>query len=339
MASFDYDLFVIGGGSGGVRAARVSAGLGAKVGLAEESRMGGTCVIRGCVPKKLMVFASSFRETLGEARGYGWDVPEGRLPLGQASARSCAASSTGWKTLTGACWAIRASRSMISGPGSSTRTRSSWRTAPGSARAHILLANGGHPERPDMPNARLGLVSDDIFELEALPKIDADRRRRLHRLRVRLHPGRDGRRGDAVLPRRADPARLRRRGARADRRGDEGARHRPAYRHQHRRARGCRRRHHEAPRRRQRRRRGGRHRRSRHRDQPASGTGRPGLDQGDERHREDLRTPSSSRPGRRPNTDGLGLEEVGREAGPPRRGRGRRVFPDRRARRSTPSAT
>ena len=70
--SFDYDLFVIGGGSGGVRAARVAAGeTGAKVGLAEMDRYGGTCVIRGCVPKKLMVFASSWRDMPAQARGYG----------------------------------------------------------------------------------------------------------------------------------------------------------------------------------------------------------------------------------------------------------------------------
>jgi hypothetical protein len=76
--AFDYDLFVIGGGSGGVRAARVAAAAGgAKVALAEESRMGGTCVIRGCVPKKLMVFASSYREGFADARAYGWDVADG----------------------------------------------------------------------------------------------------------------------------------------------------------------------------------------------------------------------------------------------------------------------
>ena len=77
---FDYDLFVIGGGSGGVRAARIAAAEGgAKVGLAEESRMGGTCVIRGCVPKKLMVFASGFPEAVEDARAYGWDAQIGAL--------------------------------------------------------------------------------------------------------------------------------------------------------------------------------------------------------------------------------------------------------------------
>ena len=77
--SFDYDLFVIGGGSGGVRAARTAAATGARVGLAEESRMGGTCVIRGCVPKKLMVFASAYREVFEDARGYGWAVEAGGI--------------------------------------------------------------------------------------------------------------------------------------------------------------------------------------------------------------------------------------------------------------------
>src|SRR5688572_18171136 len=76
MAKYDYDLFVIGGGSGGVRAARVTAALGKRVAIAEESRFGGTCVIRGCVPKKLYVYASQFPEHFADAAGYGWTVPE-----------------------------------------------------------------------------------------------------------------------------------------------------------------------------------------------------------------------------------------------------------------------
>jgi glutathione reductase (NADPH) len=75
-ATFDYDLFVIGGGSGGVRAARIAAGYGAKVAVAEEYRVGGTCVIRGCVPKKLMVYASRFGDEFEDARGFGWSVGE-----------------------------------------------------------------------------------------------------------------------------------------------------------------------------------------------------------------------------------------------------------------------
>ena len=76
MTDFDFDLFVIGGGSGGVRAARMSANYGARVALAEEFRYGGTCVIRGCVPKKLLVYASSFSQAFADARGFGWEVGE-----------------------------------------------------------------------------------------------------------------------------------------------------------------------------------------------------------------------------------------------------------------------
>src|SRR5262245_3257614 len=76
MTRHDFDLFVIGGGSGGVRAARIAAAHGAKVALAEEYRLGGTCVIRGCVPKKLLVYASRFRDDFEDARGYGWTVEE-----------------------------------------------------------------------------------------------------------------------------------------------------------------------------------------------------------------------------------------------------------------------
>src|SRR5881296_667013 len=75
MAEFDVDLFVIGGGSGGVRAARIAAGHGARVMIAEEYRIGGTCVIRGCVPKKLLVYASRFSLDFEAAAGFGWTVP------------------------------------------------------------------------------------------------------------------------------------------------------------------------------------------------------------------------------------------------------------------------
>src|SRR5580698_9806157 len=74
--TFDYDLFVIGAGSGGVRAARLAAMSGAKVGVAEEYRVGGTCVVRGCVPKKFMVYASEFSSAFKTAKGFGWSIPE-----------------------------------------------------------------------------------------------------------------------------------------------------------------------------------------------------------------------------------------------------------------------
>src|SRR4051812_5059447 len=76
MAEFDVDLFVIGGGSGGVRAARIAAGHGARVMIAEEYRMGGTCVIRGCVPKKLFVIGSHVRHEVEDAAGFGWTIPQ-----------------------------------------------------------------------------------------------------------------------------------------------------------------------------------------------------------------------------------------------------------------------
>ena len=72
MVNDEFDLFVIGGGSGGVRASRLAANLGLKVGIAEEYRLGGTCVIRGCIPKKLMVFASDYRNEFKESEGFGW---------------------------------------------------------------------------------------------------------------------------------------------------------------------------------------------------------------------------------------------------------------------------
>src|ERR1051325_9491620 len=79
MAQYDVDLLVIGGGSGGVRAARIAASYGAKVAVAEEYRLGGTCVIRGCVPKKLMVYAGRFRDEFEDAQGFGWTVEGARF--------------------------------------------------------------------------------------------------------------------------------------------------------------------------------------------------------------------------------------------------------------------
>ena len=166
--AFDLDLFVIGGGSGGVRAARVAAGLGARVGLAEASRMGGTCVIRGCVPKKLMVFASAFRDMPAEARAYGWDIADGSFDWGAFRSHLHGEldrlEGVYRKLLQGSGVVIHDGRAVV-------QDAHTVRLSDGSTRSarHILIAAGGHPERPDLPNAHLGMVSDDVFDMERLP--------------------------------------------------------------------------------------------------------------------------------------------------------------------------
>ena len=168
--SFDYDLFVIGGGSGGVRAARIAAGeYGARVGLAEESRMGGTCVIRGCVPKKLMVFAASAPLAAAEARGYGWQGAEaGRFDWaafrGKLDAELDRLEGLYTLGLERAGVTIHRQRARIA-------DHHAVELADGSrfSAKHILLAVGGRPQRPDIPGAELGLISDDLFLMERLP--------------------------------------------------------------------------------------------------------------------------------------------------------------------------
>lgn len=166
--SFDYDLFVIGGGSGGVRAARVAAAEGVKVALAEDSRMGGTCVIRGCVPKKLMVFASSYRETLVEAADYGWDVTAGDFSWppfqGHLHKELDRLEQIYRSLLNNSGVEIFDARARLQDPhtvevGGKTVTAK-----------HILIATGGRPVKPDMEAAALGMVSDDLFDMKDLPK-------------------------------------------------------------------------------------------------------------------------------------------------------------------------
>jgi glutathione reductase (NADPH) len=169
MTGFDYDLFVIGGGSGGVRAARVAAASGARVGLAEDSRMGGTCVIRGCVPKKLMVFASAYRETFADARAYGWDLTEGPFDWarfsGQLNAELDRLEGVYRKLLAGSGVEVFDQRARLADAHTVALADGRQITA-----KHILIATGGRPVRPDMPNAQLGMVSDDIFHMSALPR-------------------------------------------------------------------------------------------------------------------------------------------------------------------------
>lgn len=167
--TFDYDFFVIGGGSGGVRAARIaSAEGGARVALAEESRMGGTCVIRGCVPKKLMVYASEMPQAMAEARAYGWDVQPGAFDW----SRFRAALETELDRLEAAY------RNTLKNAGVQVFDARAWLVDPHTVALstgqqltarHILIATGGHPFVPSIPGADLAVTSNEMFHLSALP--------------------------------------------------------------------------------------------------------------------------------------------------------------------------
>ena len=168
--AFDYDLFVIGGGSGGVRAARIAAAEGgAKVGLAEESRMGGTCVIRGCVPKKLMVFASGFPGAVDEARAYGWDAQIGAFDWPRfrgALADELDRLEAGYRgTLKNAGVTVHDARAVLEDAHSVRLSSGETFTA-----KHILIATGGWPFVPDIPGRDLAITSNEIFHLDALPQ-------------------------------------------------------------------------------------------------------------------------------------------------------------------------
>ena len=167
--NYDYDLFVIGAGSGGVRAARVSAAHGAKVAIAEEHKVGGTCVIRGCGPKKLLVYGAPFAEDLADARRFGWDVPDCRFDwptlrdnvLGEVSRLEGLYS----ETLSRHDVEIVKERAIVKGPhevelGSGRRVTAKV----------ILIAVGAWPVVPDVPGAEHGITSNEAFHLPDLPK-------------------------------------------------------------------------------------------------------------------------------------------------------------------------
>jgi glutathione reductase (NADPH) len=168
--AFDCDLFVIGGGSGGVRAARVAAGHGAKVIVAEEFRIGGTCVIRGCVPKKLLVYASRFADDFAAAAGFGWTVEPPRFDwptLVEAKNREIARLSAAYRAgldLAGATL-IEQRATVVD---RHTVRLSGGRTI--SAR-HILVATGARPEPPaDISGHELAITSNEIFDLREFPR-------------------------------------------------------------------------------------------------------------------------------------------------------------------------
>jgi glutathione reductase (NADPH) len=170
MAEYDYDLFVIGGGSGGVRAGRVAATMGKRVALAEEYRLGGTCVIRGCVPKKLFVYASQFPEHFEDAAGYGWSVGETRFDwptLRDNKDREIARLEGLYRSgLENAGADIIASRAVLV---DANRVRIPAEDRTISART-ILIATGGRPN----PHAALSghehcITSEEAFDLAELP--------------------------------------------------------------------------------------------------------------------------------------------------------------------------
>ena len=165
---FDHDLFVIGAGSGGVRASRIAAGHGANVAIAENFRVGGTCVIRGCVPKKLLVYGAHFAEDLEDARRFGWHIDAPRFD---------------WATLRDN---VLSEVDRLNGLYQTTLDNNKVETHLGHARLldansvevngqrhtarHILIATGARPFTPDIPGAELGITSNEVFHLPELPR-------------------------------------------------------------------------------------------------------------------------------------------------------------------------
>ncbi|MDX7950738.1 glutathione-disulfide reductase [Lichenihabitans sp. Uapishka_5] len=170
MAEHDVDFFVIGGGSGGVRAARIAANHGARVALAESYRLGGTCVIRGCVPKKLYVYASRFADDFADAAGFGWEVGAARFSwpklVAGKEAEVSRLSDIYRANLVKAGVTIHANRATVLGP-----NRIGLDTGAEVSARHILVATGSHPVfHPDIPGIDLAISSNEIFDLPAFPK-------------------------------------------------------------------------------------------------------------------------------------------------------------------------
>ena len=169
MDEFDVDLFVIGAGSGGVRASRVAAAYGAKVALAEEFRVGGTCVIRGCVPKKLLVYGAHFAEDLADARRFGWRVPD--CDFDWKELRDNVLSEVDrleglyTQTLDNNKVETLHERATISGPHEITLASGRKVTA-----KYILVATGATPDIPEFPGNEHGFTSNEAFLLDTLPK-------------------------------------------------------------------------------------------------------------------------------------------------------------------------
>lgn len=168
MSEFDLDLFVIGGGSGGVRAARMAASRGVRVALAEEKALGGTCVNVGCVPKKLFVYAAHFAHIARDGAGYGWSLPDGNFswPTLRTNKDREIERLNGiyGRLLDGAGVERIAGRARICGPHSVEVAGQRYRAR------YILVATGSRPFVPSFPGSEHVSVSDAMFYLESLPK-------------------------------------------------------------------------------------------------------------------------------------------------------------------------
>lgn len=167
--NYDYDLFVIGAGSGGVRASRIAASHGARVAVAEEYRVGGTCVIRGCVPKKLLVYGSHFAEDLADARRFGWDTTGATFDWptlrDNVAAEVDRLEGLYGQTLGNNKVEIFLQRATVAAP-------NLVRLADGReiSAKHILIATGAWPAIPAIPGSEYGITSNEVFHLEKLPK-------------------------------------------------------------------------------------------------------------------------------------------------------------------------
>lgn len=169
MESFDYDFFVIGGGSGGVRASRMAAQAGARVAVAEGSDLGGTCVNVGCIPKKLYSYAAHYHEAFEEARGFGWEVGEAALDwsmLKSNRAKEISRLNGIYHSLiTNAGATLLSGWASLEGPNTVKMDDGKTYTA-----RHILIATGGWPVVPEFPGREHVITSNEIFDLPQFPK-------------------------------------------------------------------------------------------------------------------------------------------------------------------------
>lgn len=172
-SGYDYDLFVIGAGSGGVRAARIAAQAGARVAIAEEYRIGGTCVIRGCVPKKFMVYASDYGRKIQEARDYGWKIEESGFDfecfMSNMHAEVDRLSGIYLRNLANAGVDVFEERAELTDANTVVLKESGKSFSVDK----ILIATGGTPWRPspeDLPGVEHTMTSNEVFQLETLPK-------------------------------------------------------------------------------------------------------------------------------------------------------------------------